>query len=172
MVNDQSWCTRLGVGWFLCGSKMIDCNVVVRKGCIDWLDRCCFTTLAIIFGCHWVNRYVCIGVHTRIFWCSNQGDSTIHVGGGLTYLLLWGNITNYLHETKIMEQLASLIISSPPSLKNIAQISRHSFWPNQLIFAVFRISTLSILKNYSQRNCNWHGSQSTVLIHQLCYNNE
>ena len=41
-----------------------------------------------------------------------------------------------------MKQLAFLIISSTPSLKNIAQISSHSFWPNQFIFIVFCISTL------------------------------
>ena len=35
-----------------------------------------------------------------------------------------------------MKQLAFLIISSTPSLKNIAQISNHS-WPNQLIFTIF-----------------------------------
>jgi hypothetical protein len=72
-----------------------------------------------------------------------------------------------------MKQLASLTISSPPSLKNIAQISRH-FLAKSADFRHFSsISILSILKNYySQRNCNCHGSQSTVLTHQLFYNNE
>ena len=41
-----------------------------------------------------------------------------------------------------MKQLAFLIISSNPSLRNIAQISSHSFWPTQLIFSVSRISRL------------------------------
>ena len=41
-----------------------------------------------------------------------------------------------------MKQLAFLIIPSPTYLKNIAQISSHSFWPNQLIFTVFYTSTL------------------------------
>ena len=36
-----------------------------------------------------------------------------------------------------MNQLAFLIISSTPSLKNIAQISIHYIWPNKLIFSVF-----------------------------------
>ena len=42
-----------------------------------------------------------------------------------------------------MKQLLFLNISSTPSLKNIAQISNHSLWPNQLIFTVFRIFTLT-----------------------------
>ena len=41
-----------------------------------------------------------------------------------------------------MKELAFLIISSTPSLKNIVQISNHSFWRDQLIFIIFRISTL------------------------------
>jgi hypothetical protein len=41
-----------------------------------------------------------------------------------------------------MKQATILIISSTPSLKNIAQVSSHSLWPNQLIFTVSRISTL------------------------------
>ena len=44
--------------------------------------------------------------------------------------------------TKIMKQLAFLIICSTPSLKNSAQISTHSFWLIQLIFTVFHVSTL------------------------------
>ena len=40
-----------------------------------------------------------------------------------------------------MKQLAFRIISST-SLKNVAQISSHSFWTNELIFIVFRISIL------------------------------
>ena len=40
---------------------------------------------------------------------------------------------------KIMKQLAFLIVSFTPCLKNIAQISSHSFWPNQLNFTVFCI---------------------------------
>ena len=38
------------------------------------------------------------------------------------------------------EQLAFLIVSSSPLMKNIAQNSKHSLW--QLIFTVFHISTL------------------------------
>jgi hypothetical protein len=38
-----------------------------------------------------------------------------------------------------MKQLAFLIISSTPSLRNIAQNFRHSFWPNQLIFTIICI---------------------------------
>jgi hypothetical protein len=44
-----------------------------------------------------------------------------------------------------MNQPASLIVSSTPSLKNIAQISSHSFWQNQLIFTVLRFPTLHII---------------------------
>ena len=36
-------------------------------------------------------------------------------------------VTIYLHGVKIMKQLAFLIISSTPSLKNIAQISSHLY---------------------------------------------
>jgi hypothetical protein len=43
----------------------------------------------------------------------------------------------------IMKQLAFLIISSTPPLKNIAQISTHSFWLIQLIFTIFHVSTLA-----------------------------
>ena len=41
-----------------------------------------------------------------------------------------------------MKQFAFLIISYTPSLENIAQILSHSFWPNQLTFTIFHISTL------------------------------
>ena len=40
-----------------------------------------------------------------------------------------------------MKQLAFLIISSTPSMKNVAQVSTHSIWLNQLIVTIFRIST-------------------------------
>ena len=33
-------------------------------------------------------------------------------------------------------------IPSTPPLENIAQISSHSFWPNQLIVTVFHISNI------------------------------
>ena len=41
-----------------------------------------------------------------------------------------------------MKQLAFLIISFAPSVKNVAHISSHSFWPNQLILTFLCISTL------------------------------
>lgn len=44
-----------------------------------------------------------------------------------------------------MKQLAIfLVISSTPLLENIAQVSSHSFWPNQHIFIIFRFSTLLV----------------------------
>ena len=43
-----------------------------------------------------------------------------------------------------MKQRAFLIISSTPSLKNIAQISSHSLWLSQLIFTVFFVSSSPI----------------------------
>ena len=48
-------------------------------------------------------------------------------GGGLTYLPLADNVTNYVQKkNELTTQLAFLIISFTPSLINIAQISSHS----------------------------------------------
>ena len=41
-----------------------------------------------------------------------------------------------------MKQLAILNISSAPSVKNVAQISSHSFWLNQIILTFLHISTV------------------------------
>ena len=54
-----------------------------------------------------------------------------------------------------MQQLASLVNSSSPSMKNIAQISSHLFWLDQLSFIVFRISTLFLKLNRFISNYRW-----------------
>jgi hypothetical protein len=65
-------------------------------------------------------------------------------GGGLTYLPLWKNVTNYVHRIKPLNN------SHPSSfplllrlLKNIEQIPRHYLWPNRLIFNVFPFFNLT-----------------------------
>ena len=65
-------------------------------GGIDWPNRCCSTPLAITF--------VCIHMHGKIFWCSYYGDPNVQIGG-LTYLPLWENVTNYLHGIKLWNNL-------------------------------------------------------------------
>ena len=64
------------------------------------------------------------------------------LGKCLTYVPLWENVNNCLHGIKSWNDLYFLDISCAPSLVNIAKISSHSLWMNQLIFSVFRISTL------------------------------
>jgi len=56
----------------------------------------------------------------------------------------------YLHKIQLWNNFAFLITSSTPSLKNIAQISSHSFWPNHLIVTIFRTQYLpcSISEKY------------------------
>ena len=71
----------------------------------------------------------------------------------MTYLPLWDNVINHLQGTKLQKHLALLIISSPPSPKISAQISDHSFWPNQLIFTVCRVSTLSEEQQGAENVC-------------------
>ena len=44
--------------------------------------------------------FVCIHMKSRIIYSSNQGDSTIQVGG-LTYLHVWESVTNYFHGIKV-----------------------------------------------------------------------
>ena len=53
-----------------------------------------------------------------------------------------GECSYYFTGNKITKQLAFLIIPSASSMKNIARISSHSLWPNQLIFTIFHFSTL------------------------------
>jgi hypothetical protein len=50
----------------------------------------------------------------------------------MTYLPLWKYVTNYLQGGEIMKQLT-------PSLKNIAQISSHSFADRIKLFPSFSI---------------------------------
>jgi hypothetical protein len=57
-------------------------------------------------------------------------------------LHVWEKYNELLTWNKIMKQLAILIISCAPFVKNVAQISSHSFWPNQLILTFLCISTL------------------------------
>jgi len=67
-------------------------------------------------------------------WCTNRGFDLLASLEKCNELF-----TRY----KITKQLAFLIVSSIPSLKNIAQISSLLFfWLNQFIFTVFHISTL------------------------------
>ena len=85
----------------------------------------------------------CVHLYKKVGYFDAQimGDSTIQVRG-LISLPLWKNATDYLHGIQIMKHLAFFTISTTPSLKYIAHISRHSFSPNQLIFVIFHISTL------------------------------
>ena len=70
-----------------------------------------------------LNRFVCIYMHSRIFRCSNEGDSIIHIGGGLTYLHFWEDVTKlftwtmFFNTTCIPRHFVSSIYES------IAQIS-------------------------------------------------
>ena len=45
-------------------------------------------------------------MHCRMFWCLDQGDSIVQVGG-LTYLPLWENVTDYLQGIKLRNNLHS-----------------------------------------------------------------
>ena len=65
-------------------------------------------------------------------YCTSKGVDLLASLGNRDWLLTWN---------KCMKQLAFLIISTTPFLENIAQISSHWFWPNQLIFIIFRITT-------------------------------
>lgn len=56
------------------------------------------------FGCHWINSFMSIHIHSRIFWCSNWGYSTIQVGDP-TYLPPWGNVTYYFHGINLWNNL-------------------------------------------------------------------
>ena len=50
LMIDHSWCTRLGVEWFLCGLKMANCESAKKDAVIGWIGV--FSTpLATIFGC-------------------------------------------------------------------------------------------------------------------------
>jgi hypothetical protein len=133
--------------------KWLIIKVVAPKRCSDWPDSRCFTPLAFTFGCHWVNRFVCICIQSRMFW-----ETLLHKLEGWTYLSLWENVTNSLQAIKsIMQQLAFLLVSSTRSLKNIAQIVSHSFWPNRLISTVFYVSTLQrkILSIFKHNSCHF-----------------
>ena len=76
-------------------------------------------------------------------------ESIYYTIRGFDLLESWGKYLGKYNQVitwnKSMEQLAFLVISSTPSLKNIAQISSHSLWLNQLNFIVFCISTLTRL---------------------------
>jgi hypothetical protein len=52
-----------------------------------------------------------------------------------------------LQGTKLRNQLA-MVVSSTPSQKNIALISSHPFWPDQLIVTNFHFSSLTYMLAY------------------------
>ena len=74
-MNDHYWCTRLGGKNDSCvDPKRLIVKVAASKGCsdrwdavIDRIYRCCFTPLAVTFGCHLVNHFVCICMQSRVF---------------------------------------------------------------------------------------------------------
>ena len=98
---------RLGVEWFLCGPKMANWKSDGPKR-MKWLARyrCCFTPLVSTLGCHWVNRFVCIRMQSRIFWMLKLGrlyytsrgfDLFASLKKIVAYNLLGTKLWNYLH---------------------------------------------------------------------------
>ena len=65
-------------------------------------------------------------------------------GGGVDLLASLGKRNYLFTQNKSMKQLPLLIISSTPSLKTIAHISSHSYWPNQIISTLLHTSTLFV----------------------------
>ena len=71
--------------------KRMQCLV----GFTDRSHMSCFTPFKVTFGWRKVTYCVCNFMQSMIFWCSIYGDFDVQVGG-LTYLPLWANVTNYL----------------------------------------------------------------------------
>ena len=69
---------------------------------------------------------------------------------------------------KITKQLAFLIIFSASSMKNIAQTSSHSLWPNHLIFTIFHFST-SVSSTRSNGTCGIPMCNLCILYHYFYF---
>ena len=68
-----------------------------------------------------------------------------------------------------MKQVAYIIISSTPSLKNIAQISSHSFWPDQAISIIFHIHILHASDNTLQQHDNEINTRDPELVYSASW---
>ena len=142
MMNDHYWCTRLGVERFLCGPKMAKCKSGGPKGMqwwtgrSGWMDRSSFTPLGANYGCHWINHFVCFHTHSMNILVLKLGRFYYYKWGvgWLTFLPLHDDITS--QGTKLRNNLHSSPFPVLHLCENIAQISCHSFKPNQLFLNI------------------------------------
>jgi hypothetical protein len=94
---------------------------------IEWIIvvshhlRSLLGAMELIILCEFINKVGYFDAQIRETLLYKQGLLFV-------YSPLWKNVTTYLHEKKIMKQLAFLVDFSTSYIKNIAQILNHFFY--------------------------------------------
>jgi hypothetical protein len=120
-MTNINCCTRQAVERFLCGPKLANCKSGGQKGCRDWSYRSIITPLLGVIELTFLCAFIC-----KMGYFDAQIRETILYKEGFDLLTSFEKCNWLFTRNKITKQHASLIISSIPSLKNIAQIPSHS----------------------------------------------
>ena len=131
MVNDHYWSTRLGLEWLCCEPKWLTVKWWLQRDLISHRLGSLLGAIKLTILYAFIFRVNILMLKSGRLYYTKQGFEIL--------ASFKKNVTNHLEGTNLQNNLHSFIISSTPSLKNIAQNSSHSFLGESAHFRRFPV---------------------------------